>query len=354
MIWKGLVLLRRGSFMKGWVKVVLGAALTLIVAAVVIWFAAPGLVVKTYTAAEMRKAGLSQKSTMIGDHMVSYLEGGRGEQVVLLHGFGANKAHWLSFSRYITPRYHVVIPDLPGFGESTYDGTGDYSHNAQAVRIKSFADALGLKELHLVGNSMGGNIAGNFAAEYPHTVASLALFDASGAKSAEKSERDLLREKGINIFAVSNADEYDRLVNLAFVKPINLPGPVKKILMEQAIERRPIIERISKQLTADYYALEEKLSRITARTLILWGDTDRLIHIGCVKIFERGIRNSTTATIKDCGHIPMVERPKETADLYLNFLKGGNHLRSQAPILLIRGAQRVRALISVCPPYYSP
>ena len=311
--------------MKRWGKVVLSAAGALIVAAVVILFAAPGLVVKAYAAAEMRKAGLSQRSTTIGDHIVHYLEGGGGEQVLLLHGFGANKAHWLSFSRFITPGYHVVIPDLPGFGESTYDQTGDYSHSAQAVRIKSFADAIGLKRFHIVGNSMGGNIAGNFAAEHPDRVASLALFDASGIKSTEMSERDLFFEKGINIFAVSNADEFDRLMNLAFVKPLNVPGPVKKILMEQAIERKPVIERITKQLTADRYALEGKLSRITARTLILWGDTDRLIHIACVKIFEQGIKNSTTAIIKECGHIPMVERPKETAEIYLIFLKGGSH-----------------------------
>ena len=111
-------------------KVVLGAAGALIVAAAVIWFAAPGLVVKAYTAAEMRKAGLSQKSTTAGDHIVHYLEGGAGEHVVLLHGFGANKTHWLRFARFIIPGYHVVIPDLPGFGQSTYDETGDYSHNA--------------------------------------------------------------------------------------------------------------------------------------------------------------------------------------------------------------------------------
>lgn len=311
--------------MKRWMKVVLGVIGTLVVAAAVIWFAAPGLVVKAYTAAEMRKAGLSQKWTKVGDHIVHYLEGGTGEHVVLVHGFGANHTYWLRFARFITPGYRVVIPDLPGFGLSTYNETGDYSHNAQAARIKSFADVLGLKTFHLVGNSMGGNIAGNFAAEHPDRVASLALFDASGVQSEEKCERDLLFEKGINIFEVSNADEYDRLLNLAFVKPLKVPGPVKKLMMEQAIERRPAIERISKQLTADRYALEGKLSRISARTLILWGDTDRLIHIACLKIFERGIKNSTTAIIKECGHIPMVERPRETAELYLNFLKGASH-----------------------------
>jgi len=314
-----------GFFMKNWMKIILGAAGVLVIAAGVIWFAAPGLVVKAYTAVEMRKAGLSHKSMKVGDHIIHYLEGGAGEHIMLLHGFGANRAHWLRFASFITPGYHVVIPDLPGFGASTYNEKSDYSHNAQAARIKSFADALGLKRFHIVGNSMGGNIAGNFAAEYPLMVASLALFDASGVNSAEKSERDLMFEKGINIFAVSNADEFDRLMNLNFVKPINLPGPVKKMLVEQAIERKPVIERITKQLTVDRQALEEKLSRITARTLILWGDTDRLIHIGCVKIFEREIENSTTAIIKECGHIPMVERPGETAGLYLNFLKAAIH-----------------------------
>ncbi len=310
--------------MKRWMRFIFGIAGVLIITAAVIWFAAPGLVVKAYTAVEMRKAGLSHKSMKVGDHIIHYLEGGAGDHIMLLHGFGANKAHWLRFARFITPGYHVVIPDLPGFGESTYNEKSDFSHNAQAARIKLFADALGLKRFHLVGNSMGGNIAGNFAAEYPLMVASLALCDASGVKSEEKSERDLMFEKGINIFAVSNADEFDRLMNLNFVKPINLPGPVKKMMMEQAIQRKPVIERITKQLTVDRHALEGKLSRITARTLILWGDTDRLIHIGCVKIFERGIKNSKIAVIKGCGHIPMVERPKETADLYLNFLKPGN------------------------------
>jgi len=310
--------------MKRWIKVVLGAAGALVVAAAVIWFAAPGWVVKAYTAAEMRKAGLSQKSTTVGDHVIHYLEGGSGEDVLLVHGFGANYAHWLRFARFLTPGYHVVIPDLPGFGQSTYKETGDYSHNAQAARIRLFADALGLKKFHLVGNSMGGNIAGNFAAEHPERVASLALFDASGVQSAEKCERDLLFEKGINIFAVRNEDEYDRLVNLAFVKPLKVPSPVKKLMMEQAIERRPAIERITAQLNGDRFALEGKLSRISARTLILWGDTDRLIHIACLKIFEQGIQNSTTAILKDCGHIPMVERPGETAELYMKFLKGAS------------------------------
>ncbi len=311
--------------MKRWMKIAVGIAGAWVVAAVVVWYAAPGLVVKAYTAAEMRKAGLSKKSTRAGDHVVHYLEGGAGEHVVLLHGFGANNTHWLRFAPFVIPGYHVVIPDLPGFGESTYDEKADYSHNSQAARVKLFVDALGLKKFHLVGNSMGGNIAGNFAADHPDRVLSLALFDASGVRSAEKSERDLLLEKGINIFEVSNAEEYDRLLNFAFVAPLKVPGPVKRFLMEQTIERRPVIERTSQQLAADRYALEDKLSLITAPTLILWGDTDRLVHITCAKILERGIKKSTTAFLKDCGHIPMIERPGETADLYLNFIKTTGH-----------------------------
>ncbi len=76
--------------MKRLVKIILGALGGLVIAAAVIWFAAPGLVVKAYTIVEMRKAGLSYKSMKVGDHIIHYLEGGAGEHIMLLHGFGAN------------------------------------------------------------------------------------------------------------------------------------------------------------------------------------------------------------------------------------------------------------------------
>jgi abhydrolase domain-containing protein 6 len=73
----------------------------------------------------------------------------------------------------------------------------------------------------------------------------------------------------------------------------------------------------------DGLELEGNLSRIPQPTLILWGDTDRVVDVSSVSIFEK-IKNHKKVIMKDCGHVPMIERPEETASLYLDFLKG-NH-----------------------------
>ncbi len=70
--------------------------------------------------------------------------------------------------------------------------------------------------------------------------------------------------------------------------------------------------------------MQGKLNKITAPTLIVWGDSDKLINVSAVQIFKKNIKNSKTAIIKECGHLPMLEKPQETASVYKDFLKGKN------------------------------
>ena len=74
----------------------------------------------------------------------------------------------------------------------------------------------------------------------------------------------------------------------------------------------------------DYYALESKLDKIKAPILIAWGDSDKAIHISVVEIYKKNIKNSQSVIIKECGHLPMLEKPQETASIYKEFLKGKN------------------------------
>jgi pimeloyl-ACP methyl ester carboxylesterase len=68
------------------------------------------------------------------------------------------------------------------------------------------------------------------------------------------------------------------------------------------------------------FPLESRLKELSMPVLILWGDSDRLIDVSAAGIFAAGIKNSTTVVMKECGHLPMVERPAEAADIYLKFL----------------------------------
>jgi abhydrolase domain-containing protein 6 len=304
------------------IAIVIAIIAIVIAVPITIYFTAPGLVYRASISSSRCKAGLTAKSVMLGDHRIAYLEGGAGPVVLLVHGYSGEKDHWTRFAKFLTPSYHVVIPDLPGFGESTKSWKAKYGILDQADRLAGFIEKLKLGPVHLVGNSMGGNIAGALAARKPELVRSLALFDSSGVMPPKKSVMQLAWDRGVNLLLVSNADDYDRVMKLCFSKPIWLPGPVKSYFAEKAVAARPFNRKVEMDRRAEKYQLGPSLGLIRARTLILWGDEDRILDISAVALFERGIKNHVTVIMKKCGHTPMLERPDETAGHYLDFLKG--------------------------------
>jgi len=271
-----------------------------------------------------RDANLTVKSIDITDFKIVYAEGGTGDTIIMVHGFGGSKDSWLTFAKYFTPNYRVIIPDLSGFGDSSKPPNARYNIMSQVERLNLFAKELKLTKFHLVGNSMGGNIAGNYAADYPEMVNTLALFDASGVNPPIKSELFMLLEKGKNPLVVEEVNDYEKFLAFVFVKPPQSPAVINQYLEQQAIEYAPLKKKIGNDIWADLFILGEKLNKITAPTLIVWGDSDRVFHKSSVPIFEKNIKNSKSAIIKECGHLPMMEKPEETAKIYQDFLKGKN------------------------------
>ncbi len=302
-------------------KICIALILTVIAVPITIYFAAPGLVYRATISVERCRSGLAVKSVMVGDHRIAYLEGGSGPVVLLIHGFSGEKDHWTRFAKRLTPSYRVVIPDLPGFGESTRSWTAKYGILDQVARLAGFMEALKLGPAHLAGNSMGGNVAGALAARRPELVKSLALFDSSGVTPPKKSEMQLAWDRGVNLLLVNDADDYDRVMKLNFSKPIWLPGPMKRYFAEKAAAARPFNRKVETDRRAETYDLGPSLGLIRARTLILWGGDDRILDKSAVALFERGIRNHVTVIMEQCGHTPMLERPDEAAGHYLDFLE---------------------------------
>jgi abhydrolase domain-containing protein 6 len=294
-----------------------------VILAMVAYFALPGLLVKWATESERKAAGLQQKRVRVGDHEIVYLEGGRGETILMLHGFAANKDNWASFAKLISPAYQIVALDLPGFGESTCLEDASYSIADQANRLNRFVDGLGLKKFHIVGNSMGGHIAARYTVMFPERVLTLGLFDSAGVRAPVPSEMAKRLSKGEpNPLVAGTVDEFDRLIKFVFSTPPDIPRFVKKLLVEEAQRHKASNERIFKQISSENVALELDLPKIKARTLVLWGDHDRVLDVSCVQILEKGLPNCTAVIMKNCGHLPMIERPQEAAKHYLAFLKG--------------------------------
>lgn len=269
---------------------------------------------------EHSKADLKNKTVTVGPHTIHYLEGGTGDNIILIHGFGADKDNWTRFSRYLTDKYHVVALDLPGFGESSRIPEESYSVEAQVKRVHQFAEKLGMKKYHIVGNSMGGYIAGVYGAEYPSEVLSIGLFAPAGITPPVENELVKELKKGKNPLLVSTEEEYDHLLYLCFEKQPYIPGSVKSYLAGIAIKYRNFNEKIFKEFTTGFI-LEKRMKDISAKTLVLWGDKDKILDVSGADVVAKGIKNSKKIIMKDCGHTPMIERPEETAGYYLDFIK---------------------------------
>jgi abhydrolase domain-containing protein 6 len=269
---------------------------------------------------ERGAAGLEQKSVSAADHEIVYLEGGQGETIVLLHGFSADKDNWTRFAKYLTDRYHVVIPDIPGFGESTRDPEAVYDIASQARRIRAFAEAIGLERFHLAGNSMGGNLSGAYAAMFTDQVLSMGLLAPSGVRFPELTPLQEGIARGENMLLVESVADFERILGLNFVKQPFIPRPVKRYFAERAAENRTFNEKINGDLRAHPFYLEPHFERMTIPALVLWGDTDRVLHPSGARVFYEGLPNARLVIMEACGHIPMLERPTETAEHYLAFL----------------------------------
>ena len=303
-------------------KKVLIAVLVVIVALVIGYYAFPEKVAGYMIDAARSKAGLIKKEIKIDDHNIVYLEGGKGPTILLLHGYTGNKDNWTLFAPYLTKDYHVVIPDIPGYGDSSMIEAASYDLSSQMSRLHKFAQALELKKFHIVGNSMGGFFAGTYAVRYPDEVISLGLFNAAGVKSLEKSIVMKMAEKGENPLVLKDASDLPRLMDLVFVKQPTLPYPIVKVMINTSLANRKFYEKERKELFADLFSLEKDLPKIKAQTLILWGEQDKIIDVSSVPVFEKGLKNHKTVIIKDCGHVPMIEKPQETAAHYIDFIKG--------------------------------
>jgi abhydrolase domain-containing protein 6 len=302
-------------------KLLLALALLLAAGAGTLYLS-PSALLASAQFAERQMAGLTHQQVQVGDFNIHYYEGGPkdAETILMIHGFGADKDNWLRFSRPLTARYHVIALDLLGFGESSKPDAS-YDVGSQTERLAAFAKQLGIHKLHLIGNSMGGHIAALYAARYPEQVLSVALLDNAGITAPHKSELFQRLERGeANPLLVSQPEDFDRMMSFLFVEQPVLPESLKQHFAKRSIANHELNQKIFSQLRERYIPLEPELAKIQAPTLLLWGDQDRALDVSSIEVMQPLLKQPTVVIMKNCGHVPMIERPEETASHYQAFL----------------------------------
>ena len=275
---------------------------------------------------ERNKSDLDVKSFTLtsGDKLV-YAENANltGEPLLLIHGFGGNKDNFTRIADELED-YHLIIPDLLGFGESSKPMSADYRSQAQATRLHELLQAKGLaSNIHIGGNSMGGAISVAYAAKYPKDVKSLWLVDSAGVWSAgvPKSLEGATLEN--NPLLINSKEDFYKMYDFVMYKPPYLPKSVKAVFAQERINNKELDAKILEQIVTDN--VEERAQIIAdynIPTLVVWGEKDQVIKPETVNVIKDIIPQAQVIMMEDIGHVPMIEAVEQTAEDYKGFREG--------------------------------
>jgi pimeloyl-ACP methyl ester carboxylesterase len=240
---------------------------------------------------------------------VRYFEGGSGPDLVFLHSAGGLTAED-PFLAALAEKHHVYAPLVPGYGDSE-----------ECPEIRDMLDftlhswdvvaALGLRDPILVGHSMGGMIAAEMAAIAPNDVSRLALIAPAGLWDDDHPVVDMFATLPFEMPQLLFHDAVAGAAILTAGRDVEDPGFLQAYLVTNARQLGmagrilfPIPER----------GLHQRLYRIKAKTVIVWGDSDRLISPTYAHAFKKGIAGAQLVSIPEAGHMLTLEKTAQVAD----------------------------------------
>jgi len=241
--------------------------------------------------------------------------------VIFLHGFGASLQTWEDWARDLESDHRVIRYDLPGFGLTGADPSGDYTDARSIAVLLALMDRLGVTRASVVGNSMGGRIAWTFAALHPERTDKLVLVSPDGfaspgleygvAPKVPLMMRALPYVLPSFMLRASLAPAYanaDVVTDALFTR-------YRDMMLAPGV-RGAIVRRMGQQVLVDPVPL---LKRIEAPTLLMWGEKDGMIPFANSTDYLRALPHGTLAALPGIGHLPQEEAPA-TVSILREFL----------------------------------
>ena len=269
---------------------------------------------------------------------LSTLHAGTGDPIVCVHGLGGTKVSFLPTTAALAGEFRVIAFDLPGSGDSDKPLGAAYDAPYFARAVVALLDALELERVHLVGNSMGGRVALEVGLRHPERVRRLVLLSSSLAWRRERPWAGLVRwaRPELGLLQVAPRGMVEGIVRRL------IPGA------ESGWAAAGVDEFLRTYLTARgraaFYAaarniyLEEpegengfwpRLQTLQPPALFVWGRRDKLVPVAFARHVTDALPNAEHVEL-DCGHVPQLERPRETHAAIARFLRAGERTGSGA------------------------
>ncbi|MEP6599901.1 MAG: alpha/beta hydrolase [Actinomycetota bacterium] len=275
--------------------------------------------------------------------------GPRAEPALYVHGLGGASTNWTDLAGQLAPWLDGEAIDLPGFGRSGPAPDGDYSLGAHARTVANYLHRH-RGPVHLIGNSMGGAIAILVAVRRPELVRTLTLIspavpDLRPRRLAGDPLLPLVALPGVGALALRRLERMGPerrargMIELCFAEPSLVP---EHRVAEAVAEIRyrsgnawssDAFVRSLRGLIGSYVAMTPRsmwtrMASITAPTLVIWGDRDRLVNVSLAPRVARTIPDARLLVLPGVGHVAQMERPQTTARAILGLLQDASARRS--------------------------
>jgi len=261
----------------------------------------------------------TDKTIQVFGQSIHYWDVGSGPAVVLLHGLGEPKEDWRAVTEILSQKYRVLVPDQIGFGKSDKPLL-DYTVQTYVDFLNEFLRQLKVERASLVGESLGGWIAGLYAVEISGgahliPVDKLVLVDAAGLKQ-DTPIPNLNPSSLAAMRAVMEAVFYDTSwLNEETLRKIF----TDKLAMRDGYTVRSLLGNPA----LGTERLDDRLANIRVPTLVVWGKQDKLLPIGAGERYAAGIVGAKLVSFDKCGHVPPVEKTEEILAALTAFLGSG-------------------------------
>ncbi|MDF0751368.1 alpha/beta fold hydrolase [Marinobacter sp. 71-i] len=268
-----------------------------------------------------------RRETGIDGHRMVYLEKGSPAAdrptVLLLHGFAAMKENWAFWLQRLPSHWHILVPDLPGFGESDYHPGASYRYEEQALRLKAWIATLATNNIHIVGSSMGGAIAAVLAHKMTPGPASLTVLNSAGIPEHPDVDLDAPFETDRDAILIPRdwAGVYRMFNSVGNGRPTAMGVAMAGLLGPDLLQRTGALRHIFNDMLADALAPARYLGPETPPLQVQWGDRDVITPTRCVDWFRKVTPGADIHVFSGVGHLPMLENPGRSARAMAEFVE---------------------------------
>jgi pimeloyl-ACP methyl ester carboxylesterase len=282
----------------------------------------PYVLVRAQFERQRVQAGLGEADVVAADHRWTYAFSddapADAQVVVMLHGFTGSKENWYPLAGRLRGKYRLLVPDLPGWGESERKPGADYGFVAQAERVAAFIRVVSPgRPVVLLGHSMGGGIAALVAARHPDLVSRVGLLDAAGVRFKDNRFGEEVLA-GSNPFAGDDAASLQRYLDVLFYDKSKAPwipwpasvGYIRHRRADAAFEQS-VLDRIGRG--PERFLPGDEAARIRQPALLLWCRQDTVIDASALDLYAARMPQARKVLLEGCGHMSITEQPHNVA-----------------------------------------